>query len=94
MDDAPRELQRAVHGVHEVLPQRGEQQRAVVLHPEVSALAHELLDAALTFVQLVRRLKVLGVIPVAIRPSLDGLCDGAVVLNPEEEVDGCLFIGV
>lgn len=90
----PWELQGAVHGIHEVLSERGEQERAVVFYPKVTALAHKLFYPVFAFFQVIRRLQMLCFVPVAVRASLDGLCYGAVIVDAEEEIDGCLLVGV
>ena len=43
----PRELERAVHRVGKVLPERCEQQRAVIAHPKIARALDKLIDALL-----------------------------------------------
>lgn len=43
----PWKLERAVHRVGKVLPERGEQQRAVIAHPKVARAFYKVADALL-----------------------------------------------
>jgi hypothetical protein len=43
----PWELERAVHRIGKMFPERCEQQRAVIAHPKVARALHELADALL-----------------------------------------------
>ena len=50
----PREFECAVHRVGKVLPERGEQQRAVIAHPKVARALDKVNDALLARLECVR----------------------------------------
>ena len=77
-----------------MLAQRREQQRPIILDPKLAALPHKLVDPALALLEVVRRLQMLGFVPVAVRAALDGLRDRAVILDAKEEVDRSLLVRV
>lgn len=77
-----------------MLSERREQERAVVLDPELAASARERTQAGFALVLLVRWLQVLRAEPAAVAAALGGLGDGALCLHTKEKVDGGLLIGV
>lgn len=78
-----------------MLPERGEQERPVVLDPKVAFARVDVLGEPLVaFFEGVRLVEVFLGEPVLV-PSADrGMSLNPVALDAEEEVDGGLFVGV
>ena len=88
------ELERAVHRVREVLAEGGEEERAVVLDPEVAALVDEVVEGLLAASKVVGGFEVFFVVPGAVAAAYGRFGDDAFALNAEEEVDGCLLVRI
>ena len=90
-----RQLERAVHREREVLPERREQQRPVVLYPVIRTAVHELCDGSLACIERVRRFQVLVREPFLVVPASRRRARACLLCgHPEEQVDGCLFVVV
>ena len=79
INHSPRQLQRTIHRVHEVLPEAREERRAVVLGPQPARLAlhDDLLYPACALGEVVRRGEVLVPVPVAVWAPTAGLASSA-----------------
>lgn len=91
---APRQFESTVHAIHEMFPQRREEQRPVVLHPVVSTGMHEPLNVLLAFVQAERRFQVRWVVPISVSTARDRMRNRSIILNAQEKVDGGLFVRI
>lgn len=89
----PRQFQCAVHRVRKVLPERGEQQWAIVTHPKVAGALDKVVDAVLARLECVRRIEVLVSEPLVVTRALRAH-RGCVELDAEEKINGGLFVRI
>ena len=77
-----------------MLAEGGEEEGTVVLDPEVTALVDEVVEGLLAASKVVGGFEVFFVVPGAVAAAYGRFGDDAFALNAEEEVDGCLLVGV
>lgn len=69
-------------------------QRPVILHPKVAPSSDELLQRFLTFFGHIGGSEIFRMVPIPISATHRGQRMGSFAVNPKEEVDSGLLIGI
>jgi hypothetical protein len=77
-----------------MLAQRCEQQRPVILNPEVTLVLHKIAQAFVAIFQLIRRLEVLLMEPLLVSAPDRRMVDGSLAVYSKKEVNGSLLVRI